>query len=456
MPKTPALDPNPKSSGSSLRANFLWIFTGNVAYCACQWAILVALAKLSNPLELGRFALGLAIASPILTFTNLQLKVVQSTDASGLYRFGDYFGLRLITTVIGLAGIVLIAFVGRFGPESALVIVAVGLAKAIESLSDLLYGQFQRQEAMKRVGVSMMLRGVGSVVALVIALYVARNVLWGALAIMATGAITWVAHDLPWAAKLLRHDGGAAGSSVAGPREGVMRPRWSRPTLVSLVRLAFPLGLVMVMVALNQNIPRYFVAYRLGEADLGIFSALAYAMVAMTAVGEALGVAAAPKLSRYFAAGQYDRFRSLVVKLAVLVAALGVGGVAIAKVSGGPLLALIYTPAFAERADVFFWLMIAAVGMAVANLMSFAVSAARQFTIQVPLFLAVLLMSAAGCYFLVPVYGMLGAAIAVAISGMAHICMAVGVLVWVLASAARRQQDQFTVDTRVVSGVQEA
>jgi len=51
----------------SLRANFLWIFAGNGFYSVFQWMMLVALAKLGSPLMLGQFALGLAIASPVLS-----------------------------------------------------------------------------------------------------------------------------------------------------------------------------------------------------------------------------------------------------------------------------------------------------------------------------------------------------------------------------------------------------
>ncbi len=441
--------------GASLRTNFLWLFTGNALFCVCQWAILVAFAKLTGPAMLGQFALGLSIASPILTFTNLQLKVVQTTDTSGAYRFADYFGLRLITTGAGLAAIVSVALFGRFGAETAAVIVAVGLAKAVESLTDLLYGQFQRREAMKRVAVSMILRGLTSLVALGVALYLTRRVLWGAIAMIASGALVWLGHDFRWGARLLKRDPVEAGGRDGAAPSRVMWPRWRARAIVPLVRLSFPLGVVMVMVALNQNVPRYFVAYHLGEADLGIFSAMAYTMVAMTAIGEAMGVAATPKLSRYFASGEHGRFGSLVLKLNLQVAALGAAGIVAAKLGGGALLALIYTPAFAAHAKEFTWLMVAAAAMAVACLLSSAVSAARRFTIQVPMFLAVLLMSAVGCHLLVPRYGMPGAAVAVALSNLVHILIASAMLVWVLVSA-RRPKTGYALAPGAVSGIQEA
>ena len=57
--------------GLSLRSNFVWILTGNLVYAACQWGMIVALAKLGSSFMVGQFSLGLAIATPVLKFTNL-------------------------------------------------------------------------------------------------------------------------------------------------------------------------------------------------------------------------------------------------------------------------------------------------------------------------------------------------------------------------------------------------
>ena len=51
---------------SSLRSNFSWTFVGNVVYSACQWGMLVLLAKIGNPQMVGQYGLGMAIATPVL------------------------------------------------------------------------------------------------------------------------------------------------------------------------------------------------------------------------------------------------------------------------------------------------------------------------------------------------------------------------------------------------------
>ena len=92
----------------SLRQNFYWTFAGNVIYAASSWAILIVLAKLGTPEIVGHFTLGLAVTAPIIMFTNLALRAVQSTDAHREYTFSDYLALRLLMTtmaVLLIAGI---------------------------------------------------------------------------------------------------------------------------------------------------------------------------------------------------------------------------------------------------------------------------------------------------------------------------------------------------------------
>lgn len=424
----------PAAPKRSLRANFIWIFAGNGMFSVFQWMILVALAKLGSPLMLGQFSLGLAVASPVVTFANLQLRVVQATDAHGEYKFADYFGLRTLTTAAGFLVIVLIAMLGHFEPGTRAMIMAVAVAKSVESLSDVFYGLFQRHEDLKRLGISMMLRGALAVAAFAGILYFTHNVLLSTLAMAATWGLIWAAHDVRWGGRML----GPGRGGAAGGEPHPLRPAYEAARHLSLLRLAAPLGLVIMLVALNLNIPRYFVQYHQGEEILGIFSAMAYAMVALTGAAEALAQSATPKLANYLANGQHLRFRSLLLKLLLFVIVLGAAAIVGAVLFGRTLLAILYMPRYAMYSDVFVWLSVGAAFTGIANILSSGVTAARHFGIQVPMFAAVALTSTVGCYFLVPSAGMRGAAMAAAAGSLLHVLLASGLLAWVVMQRRRR------------------
>jgi O-antigen/teichoic acid export membrane protein len=392
--------------------SFSWAFAGNLVYTGCQWGMLVLLAKIGSPELVGQFALGLAITAPVFMLANLQLRAIQATDARGTYRFGDYFALRLITT--GLAWLIVAGLVlaGGHVREATMVVLVVALAKGFEAISDVFYGHFQGRERMDRVAVSSMIKGPLSLAALAGGIALSGRLVWGVLGLALAWALVLLAYDLPAAC--------ADPPEPSGPRSPV-EPCWDAPRLLQLAWSALPLGLVMMLISLSTNVPRYFIAERLGERELGLFAAMAYLMVAGNTIVGALGQAASPRLARDFAAGRVADFQARLARLLML-GVVG-GGMAIATVAaaGRPILAALYTPDYARRADVFLWLTVAAAIGGLASFLGYAMTAARQFWAQAPIFAGVVAVAAAACALLVPAQGLAGAAQACVIAAIVQL-----------------------------------
>src|SRR6476660_1314270 len=144
----------------SLRVNVLWALIGNVGYTTFQWGILVCIAKLGSASEVGKFALGLAMTTPMITLANLHLRVLEATDARNEYPFSVYLSLRLITTTLALGAIAVVALVSGYRGATLALILAVGLAKAFEAISDVVFGLLQEAENLRRIALSMLAKGV--------------------------------------------------------------------------------------------------------------------------------------------------------------------------------------------------------------------------------------------------------------------------------------------------------
>jgi len=422
------VSPDRSMARLSLRANFSWTFAGNMVYAACQWGMLVVLAKLGTTEMVGQFALGLAVCAPVIMLTNLQLRAVQATDARREYTFGNYLALRFIGTAIGLIIIMGIVVVAGYRLDTALVILAIAVAKAFEALSDVFHGLLQQRERMDRIGKSLMIKGPLSLVVLSLGVYLTGSVLWGVVGMAAVWVLVLVSYDVRSGALIL----GASdriGENAASDGQGevsLLRPRGDIKTLAQLAWLALPLGLVMMLISLNINIPRYFLERHHGEAALGIFAALAYLRVAGDKVVAALGRAATPRLARYYACGDRASFRNLLVKLLLIGGLLGAIGVAVALSAGRPLLTFVYQPEYGEQIYVFVWIVVAAGIAYVASFLGYAMTAARYFSIQLPLFALVAAASLVASVWLIPTYGLMGAALA----------MLAAVLVQIVGSAA--------------------
>src|SRR5580765_595960 len=123
---------------AALHAKASWITIGNVVRAASQWAMIAVLAKFGTVEMLGQYSLGLAVTAPLMLLAGLQLNAVQVTDARNEFSFGDYLSLRGLTSIVALAVVRAIAVGSGFGQQTAHVVFLVGLAKAIDALSDVI------------------------------------------------------------------------------------------------------------------------------------------------------------------------------------------------------------------------------------------------------------------------------------------------------------------------------
>jgi O-antigen/teichoic acid export membrane protein len=412
------------------------MFVGTVFYNAAQWGMLMVLAKMGDPEMVGQFALGLAITAPVILFTNLHLQYVQATDAQHQYQFGDYLALRLATTTLALLIILGIVVVVDYRRVTTLVILFIGLAKAFESISDVIYGLLLQHERMDRIAKSLIIKGFGSLLALSLGVYLSGSVVWGAFGLVFAWALILVLYDIRSGVLVLLQQTPPQPLPYALAGEvypaSIIRPRWTIATLGRLAWMALPLGLVMALVSLNLNIPRYFIERYLGEWELGIFAAMAYIVIAGVTVVNTLGQAAIPRLAKYYAERNATQFSALLSKLTGIGALLGIVGVLVSVGAGQEILTLLYGSEYAEYVDIFFWLMVASGITYAASILGYGMTAARYFLVQVPLFAGIAGISTITCLWLVPIAGLKGAAIALIVAAVAQLAGSLVIVMYAL------------------------
>ncbi len=290
------------------------------------------------------------------------------------------------------------------------------------------------RERMDRTARSMIIKGVLSLLALSVGVYLTGSVLWGAVGLALAWMVVLLGYDVRSSRMILNQpeQAGKAPPSDNDITASALQPRWEPRTLWTLALTALPLGFVMMLISLNTNIPRYFIEARLGEAQLGIFAAMAYLMVAGTAVVNALGQSAAPRMSCYYADGRYGAYLHLLGKLVLISASLGTAGIIVALVAGQLVLNLLYGPAYAVHADVFLWIVIAGAINYTVGVSNYAVIAARIFWLQLATsaisVLAIIMLS----FLLIPVAGLKGAALVLVIGSLIRLLLKATEIGWAL------------------------
>ncbi|HET6455895.1 MAG TPA: oligosaccharide flippase family protein [Armatimonadota bacterium] len=417
--------------GLSLRCNFSWTVLGNIFYAGCQWGMMVVLAKLGSPEKVGRFALGFAVTAPVVMFANLHLRAVLATDAKKSHPFGDYLALRSATSGLAILVILGIAFMSKYAFETAMVILAIGAAKTLEAQSDIYYGLLQHHERMDRIAKSGVIKGSLSLAALAAAFYVTRSVLWASVVLMVVWGLVLIFYDARSTKLVVK--------LIPDTVQADLCPRWKLSPMFNLAGIALPLGIVMLFISLNVNIPRYFIERYLGENNLGIFAAMTYPMAAGTLLVSALAQSAIPRLAKHYAAGDVAAFRTLLAKLVAFGLAIGAAAIITVAAAGRWALNLFYGPEYAAHSHIFLWISVAAAVYFVQWFLGDGLTAARYFKVQAPLLGIVTLVTVLASLWLIPAHGLMGAAFVLLIGNSV---LALGILIvdiYAIAALQRRK-----------------
>jgi O-antigen/teichoic acid export membrane protein len=402
------------ASTPSLTISFVWTLAGSVAYAGSQWLLIVLFAKLGSPAMVGQYAFAAAIAYPLSLFANLQLRAVFVNDREGRYTFDQYLGLRYV--LVGIAWIVLVLtclFVRSKQGMTSLLIV-VGTSMLVDSISESYFSMLQKNERMDRIGRSQIFRNILGLVTAIIALQYTHSVVWAASGMLFAKSLILMIYDAaPETFRVAGVKQDAINDSLhANTLLARFRPCWNFPTQRSMLWAAFPLGTVSVLVSLNVNIPRYIIEHYLGARDLGIYSALNYVPQAGILIASALGYVTYARLGKFYFERNIRGFRLLLRKSVLICSALGIVGLLLSAFAGRTVLTLLYRREYADHWDLFMWLTGTGALAFVAVCFGYAITAASQFRPQIPLFLAVVSVSAVSAFLLVPRIGLYGAAFA--------------------------------------------
>jgi O-antigen/teichoic acid export membrane protein len=329
---------------------------------------------------------------------------------------------------VSLTFIIVFGLVAGYSTSVLISTALIGGAKAIEYISDILYGSLQQQESMSGIAISMTLRAILSVGSLSLGVYLTHSLAWGAACLLVSSTVVLLAYDIP---KTLAVAKVQMRTLIRECRLyfAEITARGGHRRLQKLGMTGLPMGFVLMLVSLNLNIPRYFIQKHMGMHELAIFSAIATLLAAGSVVTNAVGQAAAPRLAKSFLNRDQRGFGVLLA--ALIAASLGLGGMGFAGavLFGKQAMTLLYRPEYSTRQDVLLWLMGASGFFYLGSTLGYAVTAVRCFTPQLPLFAIAAVTTAIGCILLVPSQGLRGAAIAILISAVVQ-CAGSGGLLW--------------------------
>lgn len=368
-----------------------WSVVGNLIYALSQWAVVTIIARVGSFQDIGSYALSLAVTAPIILFFNFQYNAILATDSKEEYTFSQYFGSRIINSSIALIIIILVSLSYKDNSEVMVLIILMGFVKYFESLSDLCFGFFQKNNRIDLMGKSQFYRGILNVLIVGILFILTKSVIISVIGLLLLMLFRLISYDL---------------SNVK--KYTTITPDFKFNWIV-LIKMTYPLGFVSLINSLNTNIPRYFLEYFSDINEVGIYSALAYILTASNLMITPLSLLIAPQLAKAYELNNAMRVKKINFFVILITIVIFVLIFTLIVLFDKEILSLLYGEDYIYYSDMFVLINISIIFSALTTLFNLNIVAARVFRVQPILNFLVVVISAIASLYFIPSMGVLGA-----------------------------------------------
>lgn len=391
----------------------VWLVAANVLRNLGLLAILVALAQLTDPTVVGRYALALALTSPIFVLAQLGLKGVYLTLRTHS-RFSSFLLVQLGSVLAAFGVCIVLALAVNRGLVSTVALVC--FVKAVDCGFELGSGALQLYHRTPIVFWSYLaaaVLGVGAVVAILLATGDLDLALLGLGVVNAAVALTTA----------LRR-----GWVLARSNEAQLPSSSRRTELFRILAAGLPAGIGTAMLALVASMPQYFLAASWGESAVGYFAVLLYLVAIADIFGGTLTQTWIPSARARLAKGQQG-FLLFSLAVAARWTLAFIPLVAVGLWLGSIVLPLAMSPEYQIGWDLVLPLAAAMLLLPLLHFEGMAISVLNLYIHTITVSVATAIVAVISCVVLVPTYGLAGALWATAFAFLARGLAAVTVLV---------------------------
>lgn len=390
------------------KAKFL--LSGNILFAFSQWLILIFISHFSDNQAVGAYTYALALVTPVFMLTNLQLRpiVVAEFNLNPNFNYKSYFALRFYSIFLAI----LLSFLLSFLSSSNVwkVVLLLGCIKALEGISDIIYAYYNAQGKTKLISLSLTVKSLALILIFGSLLYFYNLLNIGLMGIILIYVLTLLLIDF---------------------RNIGLNKKYFYLNVVdfkNIIILALPLGISVMLVALQSNIPRFFLEKFFNLEYVGVFSVFYYFIIVGGIVINSICQFISPRFSILFKENKMRELSKLTMQAWSVAAFLGISGLIVSITLGDFFVNILYGRHYLVWIDILNIVMFAGLFTYLSVVNGYLMTSLGLIKIQLPLFLFLTIFTLVLCWILIPAYGLLGAAWATVASSAAQFILSTLIL----------------------------
>lgn len=161
----------------TFKENFIWNSIGSFTYLLCQWLLTFFVIRLSNNLEdAGNLSLAISITNIFFNMACFNLRPYLVSDNTHEYKVEDYTTFRIITIIAAIICCLIYTVMFRYNISQLICINLYMIFKIGEAIVDLFHAFEQRKNRMDIGGISLLIRGIASLLVFIIGIKLFNNI----------------------------------------------------------------------------------------------------------------------------------------------------------------------------------------------------------------------------------------------------------------------------------------
>jgi len=368
-----------------------WLLSGNILFAFSQWVMLIMFSHFSSPMQLGYYSYALAITAPIFMLSNLQLRplVVADLNLEKKFSFSEYLSLRLVTIILAI--VISLFFIDWENNLALSIVLVVVLIKASESVSDIIYAYYNANKKTKFISRSLTFKSVLVILLSFCVLYITHNIVYSLTATLIGYLFVLGLLDIRQNINHLREI------------------NFFDKKLKKIMQIGLPLGVAVMLVSLQTNIPRYFLEHYSNVELVGVYTILYYFIVIGGIVINSVCQYLSPSFSEFYRDLKINDLKKIIKNAFFIALSLGVVGLVISLFLNNFIIKIVYGSDYLAYAYLLPYIMIAGIFTYLSVVNGYLLTSLKLLKIQMPIFLILVCLTIIYSYLLIPIYGLTGA-----------------------------------------------
>lgn len=309
----------------SVQQNMIYNTVGSLVYYFCQWVMTVLIVRMSGFEDAGILSLAMSVTAAPAIVGLFNIRSYQVSDLKGQYSDSVYIRSRVYTNLLSFVVCLFVVFVNGYPLEKAAVILLFMCFKMAEGAADVFYGIDQKKERLDYAGISLTIRGFGSLALFCGIFMLTKNLFFCVLGMSFFSFAVVFVYDRRIVSRLTEEREPAAFSQIK-----------------SLLITCLPLAVVAFLNNLSLTIPKIYLEKYYGEEIFGIYSSVSSPTIVVQLAATTLFAPLVPVLTKQFNENHKKEFRKILAQFFGLILAGTVLGVVLSKLLADWVLKILY------------------------------------------------------------------------------------------------------------------